>query len=263
MSKWIAVTVAETRGSCPREPGATMRVWPDRIEGTIGGGALEWEAIRAARAMLVDGTQKTRQTVTLGPDMGQCCGGVMVLDFSADGRADGPTGARADGPTGAPIYIWGAGHVGRALVSVLAPFEGLNLVWLDEGAARFPDHIPANVAQKIAPDMVAAAAEAPNDAHHYILTYSHALDLALCDALLARGFAFAGLIGSDTKWARFRSRLEQMGHERAAIERITCPIGEKALGKAPQAIAVGVAHGLLMTVAKKEAVETSDSVAGG
>lgn len=245
MSGWIAVTVVETRGSTPRERGATMLVWPDRIEGTIGGGAVEWEAIRAARAMLDDGSLQARRSVTLGPDAGQCCGGAMVLEFIA--------GALGIEPTSAPIWIWGAGHVGRALVAVLAPFEELNLVWLDEGAERFPPTIPVNVRQRIEPDLAAAAASAPQDARHYIFTYSHALDLALCDALLGRGFASAGLIGSETKWARFRSRLEQMGHRREAIERIRCPIGEKALGKHPQAIAVGVAQGLLMAVAQKEA----------
>lgn len=65
------------------------------------------------------------------------------------------------------------------------------------------------------------------------MTYSHALDQAICDGLLTRGFASAGLIGSDTKWARFRKRLQQSGHPFAEIDRIRCPIGDKALGKHP------------------------------
>jgi Xanthine and CO dehydrogenases maturation factor, XdhC/CoxF family len=67
------------------------------------------------------------------------------------------------------------------------------------------------------------------------------MDLALCHAALGRGFAFAGLIGSHSKWARFRNRLRVLGHGDAAIARICCPIGQKSLGKHPQAIAVGVA----------------------
>jgi xanthine dehydrogenase accessory factor len=89
------------------------------------------------------------------------------------------------------------------------------------------------------------AAFAPVHAEHLIVTYSHALDLALCHALLQRGFVFAGLIGSATKWARFRSRLRDLGHPPEAIARITCPIGDPALGKHPQAIALGVGAALV------------------
>jgi xanthine dehydrogenase accessory factor len=89
------------------------------------------------------------------------------------------------------------------------------------------------------------ADHAPTDAEHLILTYSHALDLDLCHRLLRRGFLSCGLIGSATKWARFRSRLTALGHDAAAVGRIRCPIGDPALGKHPQAIAVGVAAELL------------------
>jgi xanthine dehydrogenase accessory factor len=78
-----------------------------------------------------------------------------------------------------------------------------------------------------------------------IVTYSHALDLELCHQLLAQEFGFLGLIGSRTKWARFRKRLAALGHSPQQIRRITCPIGEPALGKHPQVIAVSVAHDFL------------------
>ncbi|MFN3577396.1 MAG: XdhC family protein, partial [Tabrizicola sp.] len=86
---------------------------------------------------------------------------------------------------------------------------------------------------------------APTDAEHLILTFSHALDLELCHRLLIRGFRSCGLIGSATKWGRFRSRLAALGHDAAAIGRIRCPIGDPRLGKHPQAIAVGVVAELL------------------
>lgn len=152
-----------------------------------------------------------------------------------------------------PVWIWGAGHVGRALVDTLAPLPGIALTWLDTAPERFPETIAEGVSARAAPDIAAAVADAPGEAHHLVLTYSHALDFAICDALLGHGFASAGLIGSATKWARFRTRLEQNGHARAKVARIHCPIGEKALGKHPQAIAVGVAYALLMGMAKKEA----------
>ncbi|GKY87451.1 xanthine dehydrogenase accessory protein XdhC [Sinisalibacter aestuarii] len=152
-----------------------------------------------------------------------------------------------------PVWIWGAGHVGRALVATLATLPDLSLTWVDTAPERFPDTIPAGVTALPAPEIATAARLAPPGAHHLVLTFSHALDFALCDALLHHGFASLGLIGSATKWARFRTRLRQAGHGDAAIGRIQCPIGVKALGKHPQAIAVGVAYGLLMGVAKKEA----------
>nr|MCE2749619.1 XdhC family protein [Rhodobacter sp.] len=82
-------------------------------------------------------------------------------------------------------------------------------------------------------------------ADHLVLTFSHALDLELCHRLLTHGFASLGLIGSQTKRARFRSRLRALGHSDPQIARIRCPIGDPALGKHPQAIAIGVAQDIL------------------
>ncbi len=290
----IRVVVAEELGSAPREVGAAMLVWPDGQEGTIGGGALEYEAVATARAMLTAGKEKRLSRHALGPDLGQCCGGAVRLFFehwaampalpdvafarptsagpddmplavhrliaAARGAGQAPAPQLLDGwfvepmaASSVPVWIWGAGHVGRALVATLAPLPDLALTWLDTAPERFPDEIPDGVTMLPAPDLPAAMRLAPAAAHHLVLTYSHRLDLALCDAGLRHGFASFGLIGSATKWARFCSRLRQMGHERAGIGRIACPIGEKSLGKHPQAIAVGVAHTLLMELAKKEA----------
>ncbi|MWB79819.1 xanthine dehydrogenase accessory protein XdhC [Pseudooceanicola sp. 216_PA32_1] len=285
----VRVVVAGVRGSTPREAGAAMAVWAEGFEGTIGGGALELEAIRLARAGLRAPRVLHR---ALGPELGQCCGGAVTLVLEAvdadllerargevvarpveAGAGEMPleirrmlAEARAQGveaptrlvegwlaePVARPrrnIWIWGAGHVGRALVAVLSPLPGLAITWVDTGADRFPDTPPEGVSVVPAADPALLAAHAPVEAEHLVLTYSHALDLALCDALLRRGFGRCGLIGSATKWARFRRRLSGMGHADAQISRIDCPIGDPSLGKHPQAIAVGVAtcilaHGL-------------------
>ncbi|MBV7407528.1 xanthine dehydrogenase accessory protein XdhC [Maritimibacter sp. DP1N21-5] len=247
-------------------------------DGTIGGGTLEYQAVAVAREMLASGAAKRVEAKALGPDMGQCCGGrVKLLWERYDAVPEGPIHARpiagGDQPLAitrtlaaarrkgevpapalidgwmlepvltekTPVWIWGAGHVGRALVAALAPLPDLAITWLDTGPERFPQDVPPGVTALPAPELAAAMRLAPPNAHHVILTYSHALDLALCDAALGHGFAGAGLIGSHTKWARFRSRLQQAGHERSEIERIRCPIGDKALGKHPAAIALGVA----------------------
>jgi xanthine dehydrogenase accessory factor len=143
------------------------------------------------------------------------------------------------------VWIWGAGHVGRALVGVLAPLPGIAVTWVDVAAARFPDSVPKGVTVVPAGDPAVLADHAPVEAEHIIVTYSHALDLELCHRLLRRGFGSVGLIGSATKWARFRSRLGALGHSGEAIARIKCPIGDPGLGKHPQAIAVGVVAELL------------------
>ncbi|WP_127903082.1 xanthine dehydrogenase accessory protein XdhC [Solirhodobacter olei] len=278
------VVIASHDGSSPRETGAAMLVWQGGQSGTIGGGALEWEATRRALELLdAGGSRIDRQA--LGPALGQCCGGaVTVLTEVYDARAvagleaqeviarpvDGAPAemplavrrilnrARAEGipplprlvqgwmvePLARPareIWIWGAGHVGRALVSVLAPLPDVAITWIDVAEDRFPAEIPAGVTRLWAANPADLAARAPARAEHLVLTYSHALDLELCHRLLRQGFAGLGLIGSETKWARFRSRLKALGHPPERIAAIRCPIGDRTLGKHPQAIAIGVA----------------------
>ncbi|MEQ9260434.1 MAG: xanthine dehydrogenase accessory protein XdhC [Roseovarius sp.] len=290
------VVIAATHGSAPREAGAAMLVWEGGQEGTIGGGALEWELAKAARAQAAP-SRLTRHA--LGPEMGQCCGGAVevltelydaenlpepapliarpltpgtpmplsVKRLLAEARAQGakPLPRLLDGwfiePLATPetqLWIWGAGHVGRALVSVLAPLPDMRLTWIDTAPERFPETIPETVTALPAAEPARLVPHAPPEAHHLVLTYSHALDLALCHALLSHGFASAGLIGSATKWARFRRRLSELGQTDAQIARIRCPIGDPALGKHPQAIAVGVAAALLETRARGKTRERGE-----
>jgi xanthine dehydrogenase accessory factor len=288
----VRVVIAEVQGSSPRGPGTAMVVWAEGQAGTIGGGALEWEAAARARALLAEGREKAVERMPLGPTLGQCCGGAVLLLFERWDSVEGlgeviarplrGTGAmplavtrmiataRGQGRLPAPgvvagwivepvvrparaLWVWGAGHVGRAVVQVMAPLPDFAITWVDTDAARFPDAVPAGVTVRIAPNPGDLAAEAPAGAEHLILTYSHALDLDLCHRLLGHGYRSAGLIGSATKWARFRSRLSALGHARGHIDRIECPIGDPALGKHPQAIALGVAAQLLRAGAASDA----------
>jgi xanthine dehydrogenase accessory factor len=153
------------------------------------------------------------------------------------------------------LWLYGAGHVGRAVVDVLASLPDLAITWVDTGEDRFPKDVPAGVTPLVAVNPAEAVRHAPTDADHLIMTYSHALDLELCHRLLLHGFASAGLIGSKTKWARFRTRLRQLGHADARIAGITCPIGDPSLGKHPQVIAVGVAAALLRSEGTKSAAK--------
>ncbi len=231
----VLVTIARTAGSAPREAGTQMQVWPDRIEGTIGGGALEWQAIAKARHMLIAGQTAFSETVPLGPGIGQCCGGSVTLEYAA--------GAAASEPANAPVWIWGAGHVGAAMAQTLAPLPEFDVTLIDDAQARIPKI--SGTTPVVATNMPLLAAHAPDGADHLIVTYSHEIDLALCHALLQRKTGSIGLIGSATKWARFRTRLGSLGHNPESIARIACPIGDPSLGKHPQAIAVGVAAALI------------------
>lgn len=278
------VVVADVAGSTPREVGASMLVWETGQDGTIGGGTLEFEAAHAARSTHSDRMETHALGPSLGQccggsvtvltefwDAKRFAGhtGDIVARPLPGREADMPlsvsrilmrarnSGARVgagivDGwmiePVSRPsraLWIFGAGHVGRALVEVLHPLPDIEITWVDTKEDRFPSQVPSNVHQLVAADPAHAVSYAPENAEHLILTYSHALDLALCHALLTHGFLSVGLIGSATKWARFRKRLGELGHTAAQIDRIQCPIGDPMLGKHPQAIAVGVAAGLL------------------
>ena len=275
----VRVVIAGIKGSSPREVGASMLVWEGGQTGTIGGGALEFEAAKAALALSSD----QLRTHPLGPELGQCCGGSVTLlsevyDEASVAALDGNLIARTPSDEAMPLavkrllsearssglrpvptlingwfiepvlrpsrslWIWGAGHVGRALVSVMAPLPDVAITWIDTAPNRFPHHVPDGVTVLPAAQPASLVRHAPSDAEHLILTYSHTLDLDLCHALLHHGFGFAGLIGSKTKRARFRSRLSDLGHRPDQIARIQCPIGDPSLGKHPQAIAVGVAQ---------------------
>lgn len=283
------VVIAAIDGSSPREVGAAMLVWDGGQSGTIGGGALEFMAARDARGAMADKLSHHALGPELGQCCGgritllrevydaarmATLEGQEVIARSTDGSAMPLavnrvlSDARAQGARPetqliqnwmveprhhpqTPVWIWGAGHVGRAMVQVMAPLPDLAITWVDTAADRFPDDIPARVTTLPAAQPHLLAQHAPQHAHHLILTYSHALDLELCHALLSHGFSRCGLIGSKTKWARFRSRLAALGHANETISRIDCPIGDPTLGKHPQAIAISAADAILRPTGRK------------
>jgi len=345
------VSLVKVEGSSPREAGARMVVRPSGgFHGTIGGGELEWQALAAAADALAAGRGPARRAVkSLGPDLGQCCGGrvewlietfdardraelealaeaeragafMTVASKAEDGRllrivaadsgkvvaftrasakqaraarpgdrallkrAVGGTlsfapahagavdrrgeGGRRQAPPGAGrravdllpdgglietfapantcLYLFGAGHVGRALVLALAPLP-FDVRWIDSRPEAFPARAPHNVTMVHSANPANELAGAPDGAQVLVMTHSHPLDLDIvARALGVERFAFVGLIGSATKRARFLSQMRAASLSEAALAKLVCPIGLPGVeGKEPAVIAASVAAQLL------------------
>jgi xanthine dehydrogenase accessory factor len=241
----VLVTVEATAGSAPRDAGTMMLVFTDDIVGTIGGGALEHAAISRARQELSGKkTLPDTETIPLGPAIGQCCGGSVVLRYLAQ-HADDQQAIDAwlgrseiDAPS---LCLFGAGHVGKAVVQAMAPL-GFRLTWIDSRAGIVSD-IPPDVEFLNARAPHLDVAGAPAGAMVLVMTHSHAQDFDIINAALKRAdLGFIGLIGSATKRARFIARLKARGHSEQTLGRLVCPIGIAGIsGKQPAAIAASVA----------------------
>lgn len=305
----VLVTVARTEGSAPRDAGTKMVVTRETVIDTIGGGHLEFKAVDIARRVLREGAHgptdinRRLERLSLGPSLGQCCGGVVTLSFERLTIADlgwvktlarrlaaGQATVRSvpfgttlpvmlsdpePGCENADCLLWsggdggqlltetlvlkrfhvvlfGAGHVGAALVDVLRTLS-CTIRWVDERDAQFPKLDPARypsltIDANDAPEQ--AVDDAPPGSYFLVMTHSHALDQSLCERILRRAdFAYFGLIGSYTKRKQFEHRLAARGIDPLQIARMICPVGVPGItDKAPEVIAISVAAQLLQTV---------------
>jgi xanthine dehydrogenase accessory factor len=243
----VLVTVASVRGHAPREAGTKMVVSASSLWGSVGGGNLEEVGVSRARSLLAAAASAPELVEVALSDKApyehgvQCCGGEVTLLLE-------PL------PVVPAVAIFGMGHVGLELARILARHD-LDLHLVDSRAAQLSparlavlDDARARVQAHevpVLPELVLTSL--PAGTHVLVMTHDHAEDLALCDAALRTpALGSVGLIGSSAKWARFRSRLLAEGHDPAAVDRITTPIGLTDLsGKDPATIAVSVAAGLL------------------
>ena len=333
----VVVTVAASRGSAPREPGAKMIVTAADMVGTIGGGHLEHKAIAIARDLLASGAHGAMHRFPLGASLGQCCGGVVNLLFepviaaapwldalamlqhdripcvrvsTAHGDAaaghllvtaertigslggalddeardfarsllagdDGPR-MREFGDVAAPtplyfeplrapdfhIVLFGAGHVGKALVRVLSGLP-CHITWVDSRGDQFPRDVPDNVTIACTDAPEAEVDAARPGSSFLVMTHSHALDQELTERILRRGdFAYFGLIGSISKRRQFEKRMAGRGVPPARFASMTCPIGVPGIdGKDPAAIAIAVAAELLLVRERRVATTATTTPA--
>ena len=244
----VVIEVVRTAGSVPREAGTRMLVSATQAIGTIGGGHLELMAIANARTLLaqVPGFEPVDRHYPLGPALGQCCGGAVTLRFARLAHA-----AVRAWPLAAPrflLQLYGAGHVGRAIVQLLAGIP-CQVQWIDEREDEFPADatLPPHIEKVCVAPVEAEVDIAPANACYLVLTHRHDLDMRIAEAILRRGdFRYLGLIGSRTKRARFLHRYEERGIPAATLGRMTCPIGVPGIeGKEPEVIAVAMVAQLL------------------
>ena len=248
----IEIVVVETSGSAPREAGTRMWVDAEGARGSIGGGNLEYTALRIAREMLLSGEQSKERKLALGDSLGQCCGGSVTLSFTKTDCVRDPAEPRFD------VVLFGAGHVGKEVARILERLP-CRLTWIDPRPEVFPEKIGSNTRAVIEEEPAWMVDEAPPGALYLVMTHSHALDLEIVERSLERDdVGFLGLIGSETKAAKFRLRLQRKG---ISAERLVCPLGLLKAGKHPAEIAVS-AVAQLLSIKSAARADASRSRAG-
>ncbi|HHZ07652.1 MAG TPA: xanthine dehydrogenase accessory protein XdhC [Rhizobiales bacterium] len=264
------VEVAEALGSTPREAGAWMLVSPERTFGTIGGGQLEFMAIERARALLgaeagQGGASDGPATldVPLGPEIGQCCGGRVVVSVRRlDGALRDEVLRRAEREDAAnpTVLLFGGGHVGHALAAALALLPVRTIVV--ETRAEALGDLPPGVEARLTPVPEEMVREAPAGAAFVVLTHDHALDfLIVAEVLNRKDAAYAGMIGSKTKRATFRNwYLKTAGGDEAALARLVCPIGGEVKDKRPSVIAALAAAEIVAALARASGQRRAEAI---
>lgn len=234
---YVLITIIGVTGSTPRDSGTKMVVSEHDEFDTIGGGHLEYKAIKQAKKLLLE--NKDSQLIEhfqLGSQLGQCCGGNASILFECFAANT------------IHIAVFGAGHVGQALIPILAGLP-CNVTWVDNRESQFPVNCEqyANVTKLITDDPAAEVASMTTNTLYVVMTHNHQLDFDISLAALKReDFHYLGLIASDTKWRRFQQRYKHREIESSLVEQMSCPIGlEQVVGKLPMEVAVSVAGQLI------------------
>ncbi|KJF71038.1 xanthine dehydrogenase accessory protein XdhC [Agrobacterium arsenijevicii] len=251
----ILVEIESVKGSSPREAGTFMLVSQEALWETIGGGQFEYMAIDHARAMLRSGAAEDRMDIPLGPEIGQCCGGRTLLRFrliTAEIAAALEARLKGEAEQQPAIFIFGAGHVGKALAQALSLLPlTLTVVETRENELH---GLPQEVTSLLTPMPEALVTRIPANGAAIIVTHDHALDFLIAREALARDdLAYVGMIGSKTKRATFAHWLEREGEPPSRLKKLVLPIGGNGVrDKRPAIIAALVAAELLQAFSAAE-----------
>jgi xanthine dehydrogenase accessory factor len=229
---YVLVTLVGVSGSTPRNSGTKMVITKDDIFDTIGGGHLEHKTIKYAKTMLSGGNNAQHlEHFQLGSNLGQCCGGNATVLFECFAAV------------GVNIMLFGAGHVGKALIPILAQLP-CQVTWVDSRDEQFPFNVTAyhNVDKVVSEEPELEVKNMPENSYYIVMTHNHQMDFDISQAILKRGdFSYLGLIASDTKKRRFEQRFKHRDIDPAQVARMNCPIGlEQVGGKLPMEVAVSV-----------------------
>ncbi|QDO86695.1 xanthine dehydrogenase accessory protein XdhC [Shewanella psychropiezotolerans] len=231
-SVYVLVTLVGVSGSTPRNSGTKMVISQADIFDTIGGGHLEHKTIKHARTMLAVGKNcQHLEHFQLGSNLGQCCGGNASVLFECFAAV------------GVNIMLFGAGHVGKALIPILAQLP-CHVTWVDSREEQFPANIEMypNVTKVVTEEPEFEVGSMPEHSYFVVMTHNHQMDFEISQAILKRAdFSYLGLIASDTKWRRFKQRYKHRDVDQNQVARMSCPIGlEQVGGKLPIEVAVSV-----------------------
>ena len=265
----ILISVVQTKGSVPRESDAFMLVNLNSLFGTVGGGCLEFDAIKKARDLIKDSTFSFfGMEYRLGPKFGQCCGGGVELNFqrlTPDLRATIVAKEHERKRLRDSVLIFGAGHVGQALTKQLEHIP-LNVSLIDSRSRAAVDFVfPKNC--KTTPFPEAEIRNASPGSAYVILTHDHALDFLLVKEALVRDDAiYVGMIGSETKKIVLKKWLHKEGIYN--FEKVFTPLGgsitnTKLSDKRPEIIAnLTITEILVAAQLRKNAVKDDTRTEG-
>ncbi len=252
----VRVEVTRAQGSTPRETGTWMLVSVADIFGTIGGGQLELMAINEARSLIASEQRDQIMDIPLGPEIGQCCGGRVALTLA---RLDAQLTqtlldtAASDDDARPHVYVFGAGHVGKALSHCLSLLPVRT--FLIETREDELNAATAPIEKRLSAMPESLIDAAPAGSAFIVLTHDHALDFIIIrQALLRKDAAYIGMIGSKTKRATYLSWHQNEGGDKAECDRLICPIGDVGVDdKRPQVIAALVASEVISVLMGSQA----------
>ena len=230
---YVLVTLVGVSGSTPRNSGTKMVISKNDLFDTIGGGHLEHKAVKFAHKMLLEGKNSQHlEHFQLGSNLGQCCGGNASVLFECFAAVE------------VNIMLFGAGHVGKALLPILAQLP-CQVTWVDSREEQFPALVDGyhNVRKVVAEEPELEVKTMPENSYYIVMTHNHQMDFDISQAILKRGdFSYLGLIASDTKWRRFQQRYKHRDIDALQVARMNCPIGLSQVGgKLPMEVAVSIA----------------------
>ena len=221
----VKAKIFNVKGSSPNKIDDIILISNDTIFGTIGGGNLEYLIIKEAKTLIDNKINKKSLNIALGPGIGQCCGGYVQIKLSLHrNSSEALRNEKLYEDKNTNLYIFGAGHIGQALISKLENIN-FNTFLIDSREDFLKMTNINNINYLLSKKPWEIVARLKDKSFFVVLTHSHDYDLKILNEVLKKDFTFLGLIGSKTKKNRFFKRLIDNGHNKSLVETIECPIG--------------------------------------